>query len=338
MSDNNYYIEEVVIDDDNEMNYRNYEDNSTVSIRSATSPHRYLQDSVIGNGAYGTVYLAQNVTTGFVVAMKKITFPDEGGIPMSTLREISMLKKIDRFDHPNIIRLLDVCHSCKGQNGPKELYLIYEHVQQDLASFLKKAPAGGLPERSIKSLTHQMVCGIEFLHSNGALHRDLKPQNILITEKEIVKLADFGLSKSYNKDLKLTTVVVTLWYRSPEILLTSEYSSPVDIWSIGCIMAEMYNLEPLFMGSSESDQLDKIFRIIGSPDINEWPSEALAYSQFAGRKPISYKQLIPSLSDSGYDFLMKMLTFNPSKRLTAKEALKHPYLRDSIYSLPVLNR
>ncbi|KAJ8960140.1 hypothetical protein NQ318_003859 [Aromia moschata] len=213
----------------------------------------------IGRGAYGTVYKAKDRQTGNDVALKKVFVPlTEDGIPMSTLREIALLRQLNSHDHPNIVKLLDICH---GQHIGKELimYLVFEHVEQDLATYIERNPKG-FSTLQIRGLSGEILNGVDFLHSNRIVHRDLKPQNLLVTRDGHVKLADFGLAKTYDFEMKLTSVVVTLWYRAPEVLLGLPYATPVDVWSIGCIMVELYSLQPLFCGTTEGDQLSKIFR------------------------------------------------------------------------------
>ncbi|KAK9503490.1 hypothetical protein O3M35_010035 [Rhynocoris fuscipes] len=308
-------------------------------MESVTSPDSYVNLSVIGNGAYGTVYKARHISNpNLIVAIKKIRLPlTEEGIPMSTLREISTLRQLDQYEHPNIIRLLDVCH---GKTMTKErqiiLYLVFEHCEQDLSTFMAKCPSPGLPEITIKNLMHQILHGIDFLHSHRILHRDLKPQNLLITNGGIVKLADFGLAKTYDFQMRLTSVVVTLWYRSPEVLLGSPYATPVDIWSVGCIMAEMIKRGPLFAGSSEGDQLDKIFRIIGTPAESEWPKDvSIGLNSFIPRSPLNLRDVIPNLCESSKNLLESMLQFDARKRISAAEAMRHEYFNDCDYVIPV---
>ncbi|XP_073986242.1 cyclin-dependent kinase 4 isoform X1 [Rhodnius prolixus] len=304
-----------------------------------TSPDSYVNLSVIGNGAYGTVYKARHISNpNLIVAIKKIRLPlTEEGIPTSTLREIATLRQLETYEHPNIIRLLDVCH---GKTMTKErqivLYLVFEHCDQDLATYMAKCPLPGLHEQTIKNLMYQILCGIDFLHSHRILHRDLKPQNLLITHNGIVKLADFGLAKTYDFQMRLTSVVVTLWYRSPEVLLGCPYATPVDIWSVGCIMAEMIKRRPLFAGSSEGDQLDKIFRIIGTPNESEWPKDvSIGLNSFRHRPAINLRDVIPDLCERSKHLLQHMLLFDACKRITAAEALRHDYFNDCEYAIPI---
>lgn len=161
-------------------------------------------------GAYGTVFKARDKSNSRVVALKKIRVSlKDDGIPMSTLREIALLKHLDTFEHPNIVRLLDICH---GQRIEKEMvlimFLVFEHLDQDLATYINKTRVlGRFDTRKIKSISKQILCGVDFLHSHRIVHRDLKPQNILITSNGHVKLADFGLAKTYDFEMRLTTVV-----------------------------------------------------------------------------------------------------------------------------------
>ncbi|KAF2899232.1 hypothetical protein ILUMI_06944 [Ignelater luminosus] len=288
----------------------------------------YESLDMIGTGAYGMVYKARNRKNNTFVALKKVRVPlSDDGIPMNTLREIALLKQLDTYEHPNIVRLLDICH---GQRQEKELvmYLVFEHVDQDLASFIQKSTI--LTNDKIRNISREILSGVDFLHSHRIVHRDLKPQNILVTENCHIKLADFGLAKTYDFEMRLTSVVVTLWYRSPEVLLGQSYATPVDIWSIGCIMAELFMLKPLFCGTTEGDQLSKIFQILGKPREDEWPESnvPIKYNSFEIKNKLEIRNLIPNLCENSYDLIMKMLAFNPYKRISATEALNHDYFSE----------
>ena len=175
----------------------------------------------------------------------------------------------------------------------------------------------------------QIMKGVDFLHSHRIVHRDLKPQNILISATGEVKLADFGLARIYEQMQTLTTVVVTLWYRSPEVLLKSSYASPVDMWSCGCIFAELFTRKPLFAGQSESDQLSKIFQVIGSPREQDWPPEvSLSWSTFSSFRAVDLQQLIPELEADACSLMQQMLLFDPNRRISAVQTLEDPYFRD----------
>ncbi|XP_072423038.1 cyclin-dependent kinase 4 isoform X2 [Chiloscyllium punctatum] len=219
---------------------------------------QYEPVAEIGEGAYGTVYKARDSLSGKFVALKNVRVQrNEDGLPPSTVREVALLKRLEHFDHPNVVRLFDVCATMRADRETK-VTLVFEHVDQDLKTYLEKAPSPGLPAETIKDLMNQLLNGLAFLHSQSVVHRDLKPENILVTSRGQVKLADFGLARIYSCQMALTPVVVTLWYRAPEVLLQATYATPVDMWSTGCIFAEMFRRRPLFCGKSELDQLGKI--------------------------------------------------------------------------------
>jgi len=185
----------------------------------------------------------------------------------------------------------------------------------------------------IKSYLQQLVKGIAHCHAHRVLHRDLKPQNLLIDKKGVLKLADFGLARAFGVPVRTYThEVVTLWYRAPEILLGGkQYSTPVDIWSIGCIFAEMVTRSPLFPGDSEIDQLYRIFRCFGTPNEETWPgvsSHPDYKSTFPQWNAIPLKQAVEGLDELGLDLFTKMMHYEPSKRISARDALRHPFFDD----------
>ena len=301
----------------------------------------YQELSLIGNGAYGTVYKAKDLNTGQVVALKKVRVPlTADGLPTSTLREIATLKQLERFEHPHIVRLLDVCQGnylhLPSADGMSErldrgltLWLVFEHVERDLASYMSSCSESGIPSHLLKQMSQEILRGVEFLHSHRIIHRDLKPQNLLVSREGRIKIADFGLAKTYDFEMRLTSVVVTQWYRAPEVLLGCSYATAVDIWSVGCILAELSILEPLFPGTSEGDQLDRIFRTIGTPPCEEWPENvSLSWTAFPYRVPKPLESIIPDLNEHGLDLIKSMLMFDPHRRLTAAQALRHRYFAE----------
>ena len=258
--------------------------------------------------------------------MKKILLDVEPeGIPSTAIREICILRELQ---NPYIVDLRDVVAS------DDKLYLIFEYVDQDLKQYLDTLPKDqSVQSGIIKSFLYQLVQAVAYLHSKRILHRDLKPQNILITKTGYVKLADFGLARTYQIPLRpYTHEVVTLWYRAPEILLgTLEYSSALDVWSIGTIFLELLTKSPFFVGDSEIDQLYKIFRILGTPNEKVWPgvTKLRDYKRtFPNWSPNNFANNLHNLDHSGLDLLQKMLTYDPAARITAKEALSHPYFND----------
>ncbi|KAK6618527.1 hypothetical protein RUM43_013720 [Polyplax serrata] len=228
--------------------------------------------------------------------------------------------------------LLDVCY------GPRldehlVLFIVFEHMEQDLSQFISKCPAPGIGVNRIKDLTFQLLSGVDFLHTHRIIHRDLKPQNILVScDGQYLKLADFGLAKVYEFESSLTSVVATLWYRPPEVLLRDTYATPLDVWSCGCIMAELYRRTPLFPGATEGDQLGKIFDIIGTPSESEWPQNtSLLRSSFPNSPGIDLESVVPEICNHGKDLLQRMLRFEQHRRITACEALNHPYFKEFGY-------
>ncbi|XP_060567332.1 cyclin-dependent kinase 2-like [Ruditapes philippinarum] len=280
----------------------------------------------IGEGTYGVVYKARDKLSGRLVALKKIRLDaDSEGVPSTAIREISLLKELD---HVNIVRLLDVVHS------EKKLYLVFEYLHQDLKKYIDSCPTG-LGETLIKSYLHQLLLGIAYCHGHRVLHRDIKPQNLLIDVQGNIKLADFGLARAFGVPVRTYThEVVTLWYRAPEILLGSKfYSTPVDIWSLGCIFAEMIKKKPLFPGDSEIDQLFRIFRTLGTPDETVWPNvtQLPDFKSSFPKWPIqSVANVLPHLCPEGIDLITKMMKYEPSQRISAKTALGHSYFSELI--------
>ncbi|XP_058039009.1 cyclin-dependent kinase 6 isoform X2 [Ahaetulla prasina] len=284
----------------------------------------------IGEGAYGKVFKARDLKNGGrFVALKRVRVQtSEEGMPLSTIREVAVLKHLETFEHPNVVRLFDVCTVSRTERETK-LTLVFEHVDQDLTTYLNKVPEPGVPSETIKDMMFQLLRGLDFLHSHRVVHRDLKPQNILVTSNGQIKLADFGLARIYSFQMALTSVVVTLWYRAPEVLLQSSYATPVDLWSVGCIFAEMFRRKPLFRGNSDVDQLGKIFEVIGLPEEEDWPIDvALPRNAFASQSPQPIELLVTDIDELGKDLLLKCLTFNPMKRISAYDALTHPYFHD----------
>ncbi|XP_078277475.1 cyclin-dependent kinase 6 [Rhinoraja longicauda] len=291
---------------------------------------RYEPVAEIGEGAYGKVYKARDRNNeGRFVALKKVRVQTgEEGMPLSTIREVAVLRQLESFEHPNVVRLFDVCTVSRTDRETK-LTLVFEHIDQDLTTYLEKAPEPGVPPETIKDMMFQLLRGLDFLHSHRVVHRDLKPQNILVTSSGQIKLADFGLARIYSFQMALTSVVVTLWYRAPEVLLQSSYATPVDLWSVGCIFAEMFRRRVLFRGNSDVDQLGKIFDLLGLPSEDDWPIDvALPKNAFSTRSPQPIQDMVPEINEPGKDLLLRFLTFNPGKRISAFNALSHQYFMD----------
>jgi len=288
---------------------------------------KYVKIEKIGEGTYGVVYKSKNVEAGDFVALKRIKLDSEDeGLPATAIKEISLLKGLN---HPNIVRLHEVIHE------ERKLTLVFEYLDLDLKKFIdeKKKKGEKLHPDVVKNFLHQLLCGIAFCHEQKVLHRDLKPQNLLINRKGELKLADFGLARSFGIPVRSKShEVVTLWYRAPDVLMGStKYSSTIDIWSAGCIFAEMVTSKPLFPGKNNTDQLQQIFKVLGTPTEVEWPTikSFPEYDPQWHPYPVQkFPVTVPGLTPEGYDLLQQMLTFEPTARITAHKALEHPYFND----------
>ncbi|CAO4370478.1 unnamed protein product [Caenorhabditis nigoni] len=287
----------------------------------------------IGEGTYGVVYKGRNRRTQAMVAMKKIRLESEDeGVPSTAVREISLLKELQ---HPNVVGLEAVIMQ------ENRLYLIFEFLSYDLKRYMDTlSKEEYLPAETLKSYTFQILQAMCFCHQRRVIHRDLKPQNLLVDEKGAIKLADFGLARAIGIPIRVYThEVVTLWYRAPEILMGAQrYSMGVDMWSIGCIFAEMATKKPLFQGDSEIDELFRIFRILGTPTELEWNGveslpdykatfpkwrENFLRDKFFDKKSGNYL-----MDEDAFSLLEGLLIYDPALRISSKKALHHPYFSD----------
>ena len=300
---------------------------------------KYQKIEKLGEGTYGIVYKAQNKVTQDIVALKRIRLDkEEEGIPCTAVREISLLKELH---HKNIVRLLDILHT------EKKLTLVFEYLDSDLKKFMDylSSSSSGTPvflentmpdAELIRSFIYQLIKGMAYCHEKLVLHRDLKPQNLLINRKGELKIADFGLARSFGAPVRTySSEVVTLWYRSPDVLLGSRYySTSVDLWSIGCIFAELVLKRPLFPGANVPDQLHRIQRLLGRPKLRDWPGlqdypEYKDPAFWLDAEPMELADVFPTLEPHGIDLLSRFLQYSPDLRISAAEALMHPYF-DSI--------
>ncbi|XP_068624298.1 cyclin-dependent kinase 2 [Battus philenor] len=282
----------------------------------------------IGEGTYGVVYKAKDRITGKEIALKKIKLENEPeGVPSTALREISVLRDLN---HPSVVRLLDVLLV------ETKLFLVFEFLHMDLKK-LMDLTKGPLRQDLVKSYLRQLLEGIAYCHGRRVLHRDLKPQNLLVDAEGRIKLADFGLARAFGIPVRAYThEVVTLWYRAPEILLGAKfYSTAVDVWSLACIYAEMASGRTLFPGDSEIDQLFRVFRALGTPGDDLWPGARrlpdfrAAFPRWPARPA---RLLLPeaALNEPGAAALFEtMLRYEPAERVSARAALAHSYFADA---------
>ncbi|XP_015606863.1 cyclin-dependent kinase 11A isoform X2 [Cephus cinctus] len=286
----------------------------------------------IEEGTYGVVYRARDKRTEEIVALKRLKMEKEKeGFPITSLREINTLLKAQ---HPNIVTVREIV---VGSNMDK-IFIVMDYVEHDLKSLMEtmKQKKQVFIPGEVKCLMQQLLRAVTHLHDNWILHRDLKTSNLLLSHRGILKVGDFGLAREYGSPLRqYTPVVVTLWYRAPELLLNgNEYSTPIDIWSVGCIFAELLRMEALFPGKSEIDQLNRIFKELGTPSDRVWPG----YSKLPMVQKIPFahypvnnlrQRFSLSLSDLGIELLNKFLTYDPQQRIAAEDALKHGYFTEA---------
>lgn len=296
-------------------------------IQGCTSVSDYEILNRIEEGSYGIVSRARHKATGEVVALKQLKLDKEKyGFPITSLREIHTLMEAR---HPHIVGLQKLVVG----STLRQIYLVMEFVEHDLKTLLNKMRTPFLPSET-KALLKQILSAVALMHSRWIVHRDLKTSNLLMSNRGSIKIADFGLARMFGDPLEnMTNLVVTLWYRAPELLLgAKKYGPEIDMWSVGCIFAELLRKEPLFPGKNEADQVARIFTLLGQPSDANWPG----YSKLpnipsriraSSRNHLSHH--FRYCTEATQDLLQRMLTYDPSRRITAEEALQHPYFHES---------
>ncbi|XP_051880150.1 serine/threonine-protein kinase ICK-like isoform X2 [Pristis pectinata] len=282
--------------------------------------NRYTTMKQLGDGTYGSVLMGRCIDSGELVAIKKMKRKFYSWDECMNLREVKSLKKLN---HANVIKLKEVVR----END--HLYFIFEYMKENLYQLMRDRNRL-FPESSIRNIMYQILQGLAFIHKHGFFHRDMKPENLLCMGPELVKIADFGLAREIRSRPPYTDYVSTRWYRAPEVLLRStNYSSPIDMWAVGCIMAELYTLRPLFPGSSEIDEIFKICQVLGTPKKNNWSEgyQLAAAMNFRWPQcvPNNLKTLIPNASGEAIQLMRDMLQWDPKKRPTPSQALRYPY-------------
>lgn len=291
---------------------------------------RYEIIQKLGKGAYGIVWKVQDKKTKNIVALKKIFDAFQNNTDAQrTYREIMILQELD---HENIVKLLNVIRA----DNDKDIYLVFEFMESDLHAVIR---ASILEEVHKQYVVYQILKCMKYMHSAELLHRDLKPSNVLINSDCTIKIADFGLARSIvaleeTPGQILTEYVATRWYRSPEILLGSSfYTKGIDMWAVGCIIGELYYGKPIFPGTSTLNQVELIMEVTGRPtkediDSIRCPPVNMLLDSIPETKIKSLNTMMPSASDEAIDLIKNLLKFNPNKRLTAEDALLHPYLEE----------
>lgn len=310
----------------------------------------FLKKLQIGQGTYGSVFMGMDKETKEVVALKRInTEQEENGFPITAIREVTTLKALK---HPNVVTLKEIVTSKEQGEIPKNVFMVFEYLEYDLTGILE-TPEIRLTQDHIKSWTKQLLAGVHYMHINKILHRDLKASNLLINRKGELKIADWGLARSWNKEMKrLTNRVITLWYRPPELLLgCTEYDTKIDMWSVGCIVAEMFRRGGFLKGSNEASQLDIIFHTCGHPTSEEWPNIHKTCPLWKNFEP-PLGEAMPSklhhilkqsatnaswMTNNAVDLIEKLLTHNPAERWSAKESLSAEYFFENPMVKPAEN-
>ncbi|KAK2821623.1 hypothetical protein Q7C36_020966 [Tachysurus vachellii] len=293
----------------------------------------YVKLGKLGEGTYATVFKGRSKLTENLVALKEIRLEHEEGAPCTAIREVSLLKNLK---HANIVTLHDIIHTDRC------LTLVFEYLDSDLKQYLDNC--GNLMSmHNVKIFMFQLLRGLSYCHKRKILHRDLKPQNLLINEKGELKLADFGLARAKSVPTKTySNEVVTLWYRPPDVLLGStEYSTPIDMWGVGCILYELATGRPMFPGSTVKEELHLVFRLMGTPAEETWPGittneefKSYLFPLYRAQALINH---VPRLDTEGIDLLSALLLYDTRRRISAEASLRHAYflsLGENIHSLP----
>ncbi|GAB5360810.1 hypothetical protein AAMO2058_000659100 [Amorphochlora amoebiformis] len=288
---------------------------------------RYTLKCTLGHGAYGHVASATDTLTGNKVAIKRVDrLLDDETDAKRILREVKILRHLCK--HPNIVKLVDFYLEPKKEFNV--VYIVFELMQTDLRKIIQSK--NKLERVHHQYITYQLLCGLKYMHSANIWHRDLKPANLLLNANSTLKICDFGLSRGVDDNSQVTDYVVTRWYRAPEVMVCDSYDEKIDLWSVGCILAELHGRKPAFRGSDSRDQVSEYLKVLGAPkpeDLSFITNEhAKKFVQNFGstlkpenKLPLKYRDMSPD----AMELMMKMLQFNPQKRVSVDEALNHRF-------------
>jgi CTD kinase subunit alpha len=290
-------------------------------------------ESVVGFGTYGKVFKAKHIYKGQDVALKRLRMEAEkDGFPITAMREMKILKHLEQREADSVIKLLEVLYEVNVA-GSVGCFMAFEYMPHDLTGLLNH-PTFSLSDAQKKDLSFQMIDAIGFMHKQGVLHRDIKAANILVSHHGQIKLADFGLARLYDMDRQLhyTNRVVTIWYRAPELLYgQTEYGPPIDVWAAACVIVEIFTKHAIFPGSGrELNQLLKIWEVMGFPTVEEWPGVSKTEWYFMMRPKEDLTNVFKEkyehrVSAELFSLLTEMLRYDPDKRPTCEDCLKHSF-------------
>jgi len=301
---------------------------STSSISNAVLEveQRYEIKSIIGHGAYGTVCSSVDLKTGKQCAVKKIeNIFEHRSLAKRTLRELKLLRY---FKHENIMGVDRVMRPRKNFNN---VYFVSELMETDLACVIRSPQE--LTDEHCQFFIYQVLRGLKYIHSSNVMHRDLKPRNLLVNSNCDLKICDFGLARvdelDNNDRCVMSNYIATRWYRAPEVILSRlKYTKKVDMWAVGCILAELLGRKPLFPGIDSFHQIKLIVGVLGTPPTLKDRESRDFIAKLPKKKKIPFNKVFPAASAAACDLLEKLLAFEPDDRISVEEALRHPYLEE----------
>jgi serine/threonine protein kinase len=287
--------------------------------------HKYKLIAKTGEGTFSEVIKAQFIKTGRMAAIKCMKSHFESEDQVNNLREIQALRRLS--PNPNIVKLLEVLYD----QPTGRLALVFELMDMNIYELIR-GRRQYLPEARVRHLMYQLVKAMDHMHRQGIFHRDIKPENILVCNDEL-KLADFGSCRGIYSKQPYTEYISTRWYRAPECLLTNGYYNyKMDMWGVGCVFFEVVSMYPLFPGTNEADQIQKIHNIMGTPDaelLEKFRAHAAHIDlNFSPKEGTGIAKLLPHASSDCIDLICKLLEYNPEQRITARQALRHPYFKE----------